>query len=150
MYEWKKSKELLGLPVTCYINHAVLASVAHKHHGAQMRTGYAGNFTSLFDRDDDLCNILIETVLSNFLKMDYDEKFYPNILSMFDKVNVPTRFYDPNLSRATSTVFKDAEIPDEPNFALADMRAITEPDASRFNEENADVEVEAESEEDDE
>jgi hypothetical protein len=69
----EQCREFLGLPISVDIGSPLTLSVAHRHHGAQMRTGWTEDPTDISDRDEVANNILIETQLSNHLKHDFAE-----------------------------------------------------------------------------
>jgi hypothetical protein len=89
--------EFLGLPLSVYTLSPLTISIAHKHHGRQMRTGWPENPTSLSDRDNIANNILIESQFTNFLKRDFPESTYPDLQAIVASIEVPRKFYDPTL-----------------------------------------------------
>ena len=98
-----KYREFLGLPLAAYVGHALRFSVAHRHHGFQMLTGWSSPPSSLSDRDDDLNNILIETWFSNAAKWDYDEVHYPAIREIIKSIQMPEKYWNPTaLQKARS------------------------------------------------
>lgn len=72
-------KDLMGFPVAIFKSHPLKFSVAHRHHGRQMRRGWALKPKSLNDRDrhDDPNNMIIETWSVNSMKHALDESYYP-------------------------------------------------------------------------
>jgi hypothetical protein len=66
-------KDLMGFPVTIFKSHPLKFSVAHRHHGRQMRSGWMLEPKSLNDRHDNLNNMLIETWSVNAMKHALDE-----------------------------------------------------------------------------
>ena len=93
-------KEFLGLPLVPFIRHPLKFSVAHKHHGRQMRTGFKTiHPLSLDDYDSVLSNILFETWLSNAMKLDFDEDLYDAMLADLDTINLGRDSYDPDMAR---------------------------------------------------
>lgn len=73
----EKYSEFLGLPVTVAWFDPLRFTVAHRIHGAQMRSGWPLQPARLADRKDENNNMLIETCSSNYLKMDYETEKYP-------------------------------------------------------------------------
>ncbi|KAK0843741.1 hypothetical protein LTS02_015985 [Friedmanniomyces endolithicus] len=71
----------LGLPMTIFAGHATAFALGHLHHGRPMRTGWPLDvvITSLSQRDGSRCNVLVETRISNYIKMDFSETEYQAI-----------------------------------------------------------------------
>ena len=85
---------MLRLPLVATVGHPLRFSVAHKHHGLAMWTGWPPKPTKLSDRNEDKNNVLFETWASNLYKMDSDESFYPTLIELLKSVNVPKHLYD--------------------------------------------------------
>lgn len=65
-------------------------------HGQQLRSGWAvPTPSSIDDRDETLNNMLFETCSSNYMKSNARESVCKEALEDFDKVQVPTKWYDP-------------------------------------------------------
>lgn len=63
-----------------------------------MRTGWKTlTPTSIDDRDYALNNVLFETCVSNWVKMDFPESDYSKIKAELLQVNLPKTCYDPEL-----------------------------------------------------
>ncbi|KAK1819153.1 hypothetical protein LTR12_006468 [Friedmanniomyces endolithicus] len=71
----------LGLPMTIFPGHATAFALGHLHHGRPMRTGWPLDvvITNLSQRDESRCNVLVETRISNYMKMDFSETEYQAI-----------------------------------------------------------------------
>lgn len=90
-------KEFFGLPMVVWSKHPLRFVVAHNRHGQQMRTGWITlNPTTIFDRDQKLCNILIETHISNMAKLDWDPSLYPKIKEYFTNFNLHQDYWTPD------------------------------------------------------
>lgn len=88
-------KEFLDLPLTVYARHPLRFTVAHRVHGQQMRTRWTSpEPQSINDRDDDLCNIDIESTTSNCARHNYSEAEYDDILADIDTIELATGLYD--------------------------------------------------------
>jgi hypothetical protein len=102
--QWLKNDgkdTFLGLEMTLFARHPLCFVIAKKHHGRQMQSGWkCFEPTDFFeDYDESLCNLSIETQLSNYCKHNFDERYYEAILA--DLKDIPynsalyTRLPDP-------------------------------------------------------
>jgi len=62
-----------------------------------MRTGWALEPTRLGDRVDERNNILVEAAVSNYLKMNFDEAYYPMLQNLIAEINMPREIVNPEL-----------------------------------------------------
>lgn len=86
----------MGFPMTIFKSHPLEFSVAHRHHGRQMRSGWAPRPKSLNDRLDNLNNMVIETWSVNSMKHALDECYYPQLQQIVKDYKIPISFYDPD------------------------------------------------------
>jgi hypothetical protein len=96
-YIKQKYAEFLRLPLAIQVRTANYISIARRIHGQRMRTGWKISPMSLQDRNDELNNILIETRMSNMLKMNYHEYWYPLLKKTIMDLNIPTEIANENL-----------------------------------------------------
>ncbi|KAI5359043.1 hypothetical protein Slin14017_G099450 [Septoria linicola] len=130
--------EFLSLPLSPYLWHALLMSIAHRHHGQQMRTGYGPKPTTLFSRNAALSNILFETLFSNTYKWDFEEKHYPQMKEYISKVVIPKQFYDPTVTAGST--FEGTPPRDELDYNLGIItRAVEEDVVAEHNRDDGDV-----------
>ena len=88
-------KTLFNLPLTVYVRHPLRFVIAHLHHGKQLRSGWSKTQpTDISDRQEDLCNMSIESHLENVFKQDYSEDQYGAMLDRAESVNLPTEIND--------------------------------------------------------
>ena len=109
--------EFLRLPLTANVRDPLMLSVAHDIHGKQMRTGWPEHPKSIDERDEALNNMLIETTFSNFLKFDFDPRWYEDLRELVASIKVPADLYDPSAAAPTlptiaHDVLKDANFGD--------------------------------------
>jgi hypothetical protein len=80
-----------------------------------LRTGWKTTAPeSLFERNDILNNMLVETQTSSFYKHHFDESTYPRMLQMVKEIDNPKTLHDPDLQCALED--------DEETTALAEIR----------------------------
>ena len=84
----------MGFPMTIFKSHPLKFSVAHRHHGRQMRSGWALKPKSPNDRLDNLNNMVIETWSVNSMKHALDESYYPQLQQIVKDYKIPVPFYD--------------------------------------------------------
>ncbi|KAG7111262.1 hypothetical protein HYQ45_006837 [Verticillium longisporum] len=91
--------EFLGLPFDIRAHNGLTFVVAHKHHGAQMRTGWPSDPTTLQERLDGDANnnILIETRTSNYLKNQFAESWYPILQRAVADIRMPLEYANEDL-----------------------------------------------------
>ncbi|KAH7129774.1 hypothetical protein B0J13DRAFT_610892 [Dactylonectria estremocensis] len=94
-----KYAEFLGLPLHIDIHNPLTFAVAHRVHGYQMLTGWPTTSLpqGLSDRKDERNNILIETRTSNYLKLGYDERWYPDLKALILEVEIPVELANEEL-----------------------------------------------------
>lgn len=99
------------LPFCLRIRNGLRLAVAHRHHGHQMTTGWrVDEPSSKHERDAANSNILIEACSTNWLKWDYEEKFYQQMHDNVASARVPSMWYDPMASPPRG---RDAVVADE-------------------------------------
>ncbi|KAG9682097.1 hypothetical protein KCU95_g14047, partial [Aureobasidium melanogenum] len=110
---------LFHLPKCLKVKHPLRLSVAHKHHGHQMITGWPTEPSDVNQRNAEINNILMETWMENTTKRDLDEKFYELLREIFQRLAVPRDLYDPSVKPPTgidqslaqvTNVDRDAEV----------------------------------------
>jgi hypothetical protein len=89
-------KDLMDFPMTIYKSHPSNFSVAHRHHGRQMRSGWALEAKTLHDRCNHLNKMLIETWSVNAMKHALDESYYPQLQQIVKDYKIPKSLYDPD------------------------------------------------------
>jgi hypothetical protein len=89
-------KDLMGFPMTIYKSHPSKFSVAQRHHGRQMRSGWTLEPNILDGRCDDLNNMLIEIWSVNSMKHALDESYYPQLQQIVKDHKISKSLYDPD------------------------------------------------------
>ncbi|KAK3722970.1 hypothetical protein LTR37_002116 [Vermiconidia calcicola] len=107
----------LRLPLVLELHHPLRLSVAHRHHGFGMYSGWPPHPSDLSERKDEENNMLIETWFWNCCKQDMDEIYYGKAIEILKSVKLPQAYYDPqrsppsdiNTDLATLTVIEGEE-----------------------------------------
>jgi len=94
---------LFHLPKALRVKYPLRLSVAHKHHGRQMLSGWPKEPSDVSQRVDEENNILMETWLENWTKLDLDKKFYSQLRDIFRRSVVTSELYDPNINLSSDT-----------------------------------------------
>ncbi|KAF2224471.1 hypothetical protein BDZ85DRAFT_261022 [Elsinoe ampelina] len=85
----------MDFPLGLYTFHPLRFSLAHKHHGFQMRSGWLRDPDSFEDREDHLNDMLIEPWAVNGMKYNMDEAFYPQLKRIIRSYKLARDMYDP-------------------------------------------------------
>jgi hypothetical protein len=82
IWQWKVNAgrcAFLGIPLTLYSHHPSEFAIGHKHHKKAMRTAWP-NADAITDVRQQMvpnrCNVLFESRIANYMKMDYAEEDY--------------------------------------------------------------------------
>lgn len=97
--------EVLGLRslLTVLLWSPLKFSVAHLHHGMQMRTGWAGmKPVDVSQYDSEHCNISIEAWITNLMKYCFLEEAYDEIVDVVKNLSLTKEIYDPDLVPETT------------------------------------------------
>lgn len=93
-----KYGDMFNLPLVCQIWHPTRVSFGHRYHGFGMDSGWTVlHPSSLSERDDSRNNMLVESWFSNCCKQDQDENYYPDLHDRLSDINMPKKFYNPDL-----------------------------------------------------
>ena len=84
---------LFHLPKALRVKHPLRLSVAHKHHGRQMLSGWPEEPSDVSQRVDEENNILMETWLENWTKLDLDKTFYSQLCDIFRRSVVTSELW---------------------------------------------------------
>ncbi|THW49840.1 hypothetical protein D6C90_07080 [Aureobasidium pullulans] len=103
---------MFHLPKALTVKYPLRLSVAHKHHGRQMLSGWPEEPSDVSQRVDEENNILMETWLENWTKLDLDKKFYSQLRDVFRRSVVTSELYDPNINLPSDTDQTLADVSD--------------------------------------
>lgn len=94
----KLTDGIFDLPISIYIRHPLRFTVAHRHHGSQLRSAWTtAHPSSIEERDSSKDNMSIEACIVNWAKSDFPEELYPAIKQdLVDNLNIPKEWYDPS------------------------------------------------------
>ena len=122
----KLSDGLFDLPISIYIRHPLRFTVAHRHHGMQLRSAWANPHpTSIEEHDPTKDNMSIEASVVNYCKSNFSEDDYPAIKKdLLDNFNLSKQWYDPSL-RPQETQEAPPRDPNQSSVILAKIRMIT-------------------------
>lgn len=92
-----KRQGLFGLPINLWALSAIRFAIAHKVHGRALISGIPRGSTSLDDWDASRDNMSIETCTDNWIKWQFPEEEYPEIIEGFKHLQMPKSIYDPSI-----------------------------------------------------
>lgn len=77
--------ELLSLPLALLPFHGLRFALGHIHHGQNMDTGVD---IDTLEFDETKCNVIMEACTTNFLKGNYPESTYPNLVKTVGAIDI--------------------------------------------------------------
>lgn len=111
----------LDLPLVPWVGHPLRTSVAHKHHGRGMASGWKEHPEHLSDRIDEDNNMLFESWFWNIAKQDMHEGYYTKAAEVLRKVNMPKAYFDPDMSLPEHLLPESATPLDDKDVVIFDV-----------------------------
>jgi len=134
-------KSLFRLPVVILVRHPLRFAIGHVVHGGAMRTAWTTTTpTSIYDRNDNLLNLKMETALEDYAISNFPEVKYDRIRAETKEIKLPESIWMPATAEGVAAEMTPAIGEEDDESNEEDLQAMRDEAMQQADEQGEDEE----------